>query len=682
MKGYKQMDNHTQECPDFREEELEKFHFPPCTVPPYAKISYENFLNWCMERQIKEVGHMIAPLVSSKLRAKNISLEEFSAALFREGSELDGSSFATGGGRVVHKSKVTACPDTEGLWFMFPDPVRDKILYIMSDMVTPEGSVTCARRPLSLALKLLENRINFLMELAGKEKPSKFEKYTLTAGYEKEFFIMPKETASKRPDLKYLGQSVVGGPGPINQNLQGVYMTIPKRNEEALLADMVKDLAKVGIVAYQKHMEVGQTGNELNGRQCEVVIKYSHALEACDADLIARQIIEDVCDRHGFRALIGSKSFTENSRGDGINGSGKHTNISLGKYHIFKKEVSENLLSDPLFYPSQSQEQVNLLGLAIIAAMGRRWQVLDASIASRGNDLRRRPGFEAPVYLSAFIGNTSEFRDSLDQDRNRSVSIGLSGSKVEWRAPGANTPMHYPLSFLTMAIIEVLDEIIAAVKKYAIAGKSLQEAIDGEYARLRREVDYFIVDEDVYELTTEEAEKRFGYKAPENTPQALEILDQPQQISFLMKEGVFTEEMLHAFKMVQLETYSERVKAEAIVMSQMAKVISNKVFRSPLMNISSRELFDIDPRLKQRKNYLGQLNAELLALVDSSYVDENYLSAGKDLTTLLDEIKEEGDAEKTAACLVKKLLPLLGKIRSLYEKMEDIMGGGEEVAKL
>ena len=145
------------------------------------------------------------------------------------------------------------------------------------------------------------------------------------------------------------------------------------------------------------------------------------------------------------------------------------------------------------------------------------WPVYDAAIASRGNDLRRRPGYEAPVYLSAFIGSTAEFRDSPLQDRNRSVSIGLSGNKLEWRAPGANSPMYFPLAFVQMGMAEVLSEINERIRKAVKKGIPRNEAVVGECKRLRDEIDYFVVDEDVYELGKEDAERRFGYRAPENT---------------------------------------------------------------------------------------------------------------------------------------------------------------------
>ena len=664
------------------ENEMSGYHFPECMVPPYVKDDYDKFIAWCHKKGVKEIGHAVVPLVSSKLRAKPINVREFPKVLFNEGSELDGSSFATGGGRVVHRSMVRANPDKNGIWFMFPDPLRRGTLYIMSDMDAPQNDAMCARKPLNIALDKLNDSLGNLISATSKKKIGKYEKYTLTVGYEKEFFIIPKEAAENRLDIKYIGQTIVGGPGPINQNLQGVYLTIPKRKEEALLNEMVRDLALVGITAVQKHLEVGQTGDELNGRQCEVVLKYKDAMEATDCDLIARQIIEDVCDRNGFRAMIGSKSFTEDMEGNGINGSGKHTNMSICRYHSHKREIIENLFESKIFKPSNAKEDVNLIGLALLAAMGRHWQVLESSIASRGNDLRRRPGFEAPVYLSAFIGNTSEFRDSLLQERNRSVSIGLSGNKLEWRTPGANTPMHYPLAFLSIAVTEVIDEITTKIKAGLEKGKSLQEVIDSEYVRLRKEVDYFIVDEDVYELSREEAEKRFCCKANENTPEALEVLDNPEKTAFLKKSDIFSEEMIKAFKMVQLETYTKRVQAEAQIMARMSKILSNKVFRCAIMQRYSRELFDIDPRLKQRQDYLGSLNADLLALIDSSYIDEIYASADAiDLRTIMDGLKNKS-TEEASKIMTSQLLPHLNEMRRLYELIVDIVGGGEEVLKL
>ena len=654
------------------------------TAPDNIKNDYNLFIKWCLQNNIKEVGHAVAPLASSKLRCKPVNIEEFSKKLFENGSELDGSSFSTGGGRVVHRSMVMAKPDSEGRWFVLPDEIRKSTLFIMSDMESPQGSAMCARKPLADSVRYLENSLDRLIKAAGGEKRLPIERYALTVGYEKEFFIVPKDQSS-RTDIKYLGQTITGGPGPINQNLRGVYLTIPKRDEEALLSDIVTDLAKLGITAVQKHLEVGQTGNEIRGRQCEIVLKYSDAITATDNDLIARQIIEDACDRHGFKALFGSKPFTDDTEGEGINGSGKHTNLSLGRYNLASKEFTENFFESKLFYPSAAGENISLIGIAMLAAMGRKWQVLDASISSRGNDQRRRPGFEAPVYLSAFIGNTSEFRDSLAQDRNRSVSIGISGDKLEWRTPGANTPMYYPLAFLSLAIAEVLDEITLNIEASKKSSKTIQEAIDLEYARLRQETDYFVVSEDDYELSQQEAEERFRCKVPKNTPDALKIFDEQEKIDFLIKSGIFTEEMVKAFKMVQLETYVQRVIAEAMVLSDMAKALGNKTFQSSIMKMNVLELNDMDPRLEQRKKNLGKLNAELLICADSSYIDgeeSEDKTKAKDLSGLVRRIKNINNAEEAACVITEDLLQAMYKTRKIYEKMVDLMGGSEEVAKL
>jgi len=652
-----------------------------CVVPNNVKSDYETFLNWCRKKGIREISHTVATMISSKLRAKPVNIDEFDEETFLTGSELDGSSFATGGGRVVHRSKVLAVPDRDSKWFTFPDPVRRASLCILSEMITPEGTPIGGRKPLRLASEYLEKAIGDLAGTLGLQMPGCSEKFGLIAGFEKEFFIVPSAAAENRPDLKYIGMTVVGEPGPINQNLQGVYLTIPRTREEALLSDIVKNLAAVGIVAVQKHLEVGQTGNEMNGRQCEIVLKYAPALHAADNELIARQIIEDVCSHHGFRALIGSKSFTESSRGEGINGSGKHTNMSLVRYNVESGEIVENLLSLNELADDE-KSPVNLIGLAMVAALGRHWTVYDAAIASRGNDLRRRPGYEAPVYLSAFIGSTAEFRDSLLQDRNRSVSIGLSGNKLEWRAPGANSPMYFPMAFVEMGIAEVLKEVDRRIRESVKGGKPLNEAVTAECGRLSSEIQYFVVDEDVYELGKQDAERRFGYKAPENTFEAIQILDDRKNIDFLIQGGVFTEEMIRAFKMVQLENYVERVRAEARVTSHMSKVLGNKVLRSPLMAIPPHHLAEIEQRLRERQIHLGRLSAELIMKVDGSTLCEENTAECRDIKGLLDCLRKMDNYDDMASLVVTRLLPLLTEIRFIYEEIVEIIGGSEEVSRM
>jgi glutamine synthetase len=417
------------------------------------------------------------------------------------------------------------------------------------------------------------------------------------------------------------------------------------------------------------------------GRQCEVVLKYAPALEAADNELLARQVIEDVCSRHGFRALIGSKSFTESSRGEGINGSGKHTNLSLVRYQRETGEALENLLKLEEFRDGSSST-VNLFGLILLAAIGRHWEVFDSALASRGNDLRRVPGFEAPVYLSAFLGSTAEFRDSLSQDRNRSVSLGLSGDKLEWRTPGANTPMHYPLAFLTMAIIEVVRETCRRVEQGLKDGRKRKDLVLAEARRLREEINYFVVDEDVFEIPPDEARTRFGKRIVHNTPEALEALRDLEGIKFLLHDDVFTREMIDSFSAVQMENYAARVIAEAQVLASIAKVLSNRVFRSPLMQIRPKDLDRVEQCLRLRQQYLGKLNAELLKKIDSFCVEGGECDGCEDLMRVLDQARKAPSIEDQARLCVDRILPLMKEVRRIYEDIEEILGGAEEANRL
>ena len=47
-------------------------------VPDNVKSDYHTFIKWCIKNNIKEIGHTVAPLASSKLRCKPINIEEFS----------------------------------------------------------------------------------------------------------------------------------------------------------------------------------------------------------------------------------------------------------------------------------------------------------------------------------------------------------------------------------------------------------------------------------------------------------------------------------------------------------------------------------------------------------------------------------------------------------------------------
>ena len=72
--------------------------FGQCIVPQEVRHGYKSFIEWCLQHDIREIGHTVAPMTSSLLRAKPVNIKEYDEDLFTNGSELDGSSIATGGG--------------------------------------------------------------------------------------------------------------------------------------------------------------------------------------------------------------------------------------------------------------------------------------------------------------------------------------------------------------------------------------------------------------------------------------------------------------------------------------------------------------------------------------------------------------------------------------------------------
>ena len=157
-----------------------------------------------------------------------------------------------------------------------------------------------------------------------------------------------------------------------------------------------------------------------------------------------------IASRHDLVCLLHEKPF------EGINGSGKHNNWSLGT-------ESENLL-DPGDTPLDNLQFIVFL-TAVIEAVDNYQELLRASVASAGNDHRLGANEAPPAIMSIFLGDqltevvekiidgkasVHATRGVLDlgadtlpklmqdnTDRNRTSPFAFTGNKFEFRACGS-----------------------------------------------------------------------------------------------------------------------------------------------------------------------------------------------------------------------------------------------------
>ena len=173
---------------------------------------------------------------------------------------------------------------------------------------------------------------------------------------------------------------------------------------------------------------------------------------AADHQQLLLTTLRKVAQKHQMECLFHEKPF------DGINGSGKHINFSLGN------STEGNLLL-PGDNPHDNA-QFLVFCAAVIRAVHKYAGLLRASVASASNDHRLGANEAPPAIISIFLGD--QLADVFDQiakggatsskekghavhrcdtlpilptdpgDRNRTSPFAFTGNRFEFRAPGPN----------------------------------------------------------------------------------------------------------------------------------------------------------------------------------------------------------------------------------------------------
>ena len=198
-------------------------------------------------------------------------------------------------------------------------------------------------------------------------------------GWEQEYFLVDEAFFPARPNLVMTGRTLIGHESAKNQQLEDHYFgSIPSR-VEAFMLDLELECHRLGIPVKTRH-------NEVAPNQFEAAPIFEETNLANDHNLLFMSVMAEVARRHCFQVLLHEKPF------DGINGSGKHNNWSLGTDR-----------GDMLFSAGKSPKE-NLRFICFIAnvmaAVDRHNALLKASIASATNAHRLGANEAPPAIIS------------------------------------------------------------------------------------------------------------------------------------------------------------------------------------------------------------------------------------------------------------------------------------------
>ena len=488
--------------------------------------------------------------------------------------EPDASSFPSGGLRATFEARgYTAWDPTS------PAFIKDKTLYIPTAFCSYSGEALDKKTPLLRSMDVLNKEAVRILHILGNKDVRHID---TTVGPEQEYFLVNKDLYKKRKDLIFCGRTLLGASAPKGQEMEDHYFGALKPRVAAYMHDLDEELWKLGIPAKTKH-------NEVAPAQHELAPVFDTTNVAVDHNQLTMEIMKKVADKHNMVCLLHEKPF------EGINGSGKHNNWSMGT------DTGVNLL-DPGKTPAENTQFLVFL-VAVIKAVDDYADLLRVSVASAGNDHRLGANEAPPAIVSIFLGDElTDILKSIENDtffnnkhavqmdigakvlphftkdttdRNRTSPFAFTGNKFEFRMLGSAASVANPNIVLNTAVAEVLSEFSAALKD--VPEEEMESAVHALLKKTIEDHKRIIFNGNGYtDEWVEEAEKRGLYNL-KTTPDALPHFVDEKNIALFTKHGIFTKEELFSRYEIWLENYYKTINIES---NTLAEIIQKQVIPS------------------------------------------------------------------------------------------------------
>jgi glutamine synthetase len=535
---------------------------------------------WAMEHGVTHVTHWFQPLTEGTAEkhdslidydGKGGVIETFDGKMLAQ-QEPDASSFPSGGIRATFEARgYTAWDPTSPVFIL------DDTLCIPTVFISYTGEALDYKTPLKKALKAVSDAA---VPICKYFDPGVSKVYSYL-GWEQEYFLVDEGLYSARTDLMITGRTLFGHNSSKNQQLDDHYFAAIPPRVSAFMRDLEIAGHRLGIPIKTRH-------NEVAPNQFELAPIYGETNLANDQNQIVMNLMNRIARKHGFVVLLHEKPF------DGVNGSGKHNNWSLGT------DKGTQLLAPGK--DAKGNLQFVTFFVNVLAAVQKHNALLKASIASATNAHRLGANEAPPAIVSAFLGRTmTEVLHKLlevpsdtpieiagkksksvglveipevfvdNTDRNRTSPFAFTGNRFEFRAVGSCANCAGAMTTLNAAVAEQLIAFKADVEKELAKGKKTNVAImDALKPIIKSVIDTVCFDGNGYtEEWKKEAERR-GLDVETNVPKMFCEFTKPAAVEMFTKTGVYSEKELDARNEVKWETYVKKVQIESRVMVRMA----------------------------------------------------------------------------------------------------------------
>ena len=640
--------------------------------PEAADIIATAMKDWAISKGATHWAHWFQPqteLTAEKHQGFTMSdtdgnpIEVFRGRNLVQG-EPDASSFPSAGTRSTFEARGYSAWDISSPAFIVPSP-KGGTLCIPSVFLSYDGSPLDLKTPLLRALDALEGRAFKLLRTLGQRG---IKNVKMTVGAEQEYFLLDRPRAQLRPDIRFCGRTLIGAQPAKDQKLDHHYMGAIHRRVLSYMEDVERDLARLGVSVLARHNEVARC-------QFEFAHLYSDANRACDQNQILMETMRKLARTHELRLLFHEKPFA------GMNGSGKHTNISL------VDSEGRNLLK-----PSNSHRR-NVVFLAFMSALvlgvSKFHSLLQASIATYGN-LFRLGGHEAPpsiisMYLGSALTDLIKRLDNsdvslpehgtmdlglaklpdiipFDSDRNRTSPLAFTGDKFEFRAPGSSQSIALPVTMFASIWAWGIEQVTGMIESRISGGADPMDAALDAAREAFRMGSPVLFEGDAYSREWQDEAKRRGLVEAETMPDRIDLLLKPENKAMLEGLGVYRAHELDNLRDIRMESFATGLEVEAAVLYDMLwegvlPALSKQLTleRNSMLYFENVDFGDMTPW----RDYVGGLGRAKNALIKEANA----------LFELKGRLSEMGARERSDF-LINEILPLMNSIRSKCDAAE------------
>jgi len=283
------------------------------------------------------------------------------------------------------------------------------------------------------------------------------------------------------PELEYFYFKDSSGTEPLDQG--GYFDLTPRDAATDLRKETVLTLEEMGIGVEYSHHEGAASQHEID-------IRYTDAMTMADNVMTYRLVVKETALKYGYYATFMPKPIL------GVNGSGMHVHQSL-----FKGERNA-------FFNKDDEYNLSTVAKGFIAGLLKHAPELTAVTNQWVNSYKRLvPGYEAPVYLSWARRNRSDLIRVPEYRPGREKA-----TRIEFRSPDPACNPYLAFSVMLAAGLEGIE------KGYEVPKP---------------------IEENVYEMTEKERQKRGIDTLPASLLEAILLTEKSELVRKALGEHVF-----------------------------------------------------------------------------------------------------------------------------------------------